>query len=178
MDMLRKWQILGYSIGQHGGPPCFANLPGKFAKKNLANKIQWAFSNLVSQTVTVELRFVCNNHVFQPNLLFHLTIFLSTGEFFSRLSSLCFLNLHLACVCVGVLHASALGGEGSSCRLRRWSKAGQPATVTAVTVPGLGTAETASLREESNISPECSVRSRTVTDGPFRVLLASSAYAQ
>ena len=45
---------------------------------------------------TVEIRFVCNNHIFQSSLLFHLTIFLSTGEILSlsRLSSLCFLHSH------------------------------------------------------------------------------------
>ena len=58
----------------------------------------WEFSNFVFKTV--EIRFVCNNHAFQSSLLFHLAMFLSTGELFLKSSSLCFLNsdLHLACV--------------------------------------------------------------------------------
>ena len=37
---------------------------------------------------TVELRFVWNNHAFQSSLLFHLTTFLSTGEFFFKIELL------------------------------------------------------------------------------------------
>ena len=41
---------------------------------------------------TVELRFVCNNHAIQPSILFHMAIFLPTGDLFSILSYFCFLN--------------------------------------------------------------------------------------
>ena len=37
---------------------------------------------------TFELRFVCNNHAIQSSLLFHLTIFLSTGDFFLKIELL------------------------------------------------------------------------------------------
>ena len=67
------------------------------------------------QSAAGALRFVCNNHAIQSSLLFHLTIFLSTGDcFFSRLSSFCFLtnDLHLAsrCVCVGIT-SNAVGNS-------------------------------------------------------------------
>ena len=40
-------------------------------------EVTWEFSIFV-----VEIRFVCNNHAFQWSLVFHLTIIISTGEFF------------------------------------------------------------------------------------------------
>ena len=48
---------------------------------------RWAFSNIVFRAV--ELRFVCNNHAIQYlSLPFHLTIFLSTGDFFLKIELL------------------------------------------------------------------------------------------
>ena len=73
------------------------------------NRRTWEFSNFVFKTV--EIRFACNNHTFQPTLLFHLLIFLFTGEIHSRLSSLHFLNrdFYLACVCVDTMLQSTTG---------------------------------------------------------------------
>ena len=49
-----------------------------FQTSSILRQKRWAFSNFVFKTV--ELRFVYNIDAFQSSILFHLTIFLSTGD--------------------------------------------------------------------------------------------------
>ena len=65
---------------------------------------RWAFSNFVFRTLrTVELSWSVT--IMQCNQVFcSIWQYFSQQEIiFSRLSSFCFLNLHLACVCVGIM---------------------------------------------------------------------------
>ena len=60
------------------------HLASKIHISSIFRQKTMGISNFAFRTVqvTVELRFVCNNSAFQSSLLFHLTIFLSTGDFF------------------------------------------------------------------------------------------------
>ena len=73
---------------------------------------RWAFSNIIFRTV--ELRFVCNNHAIQSSLLFHLTIFLSTGDFFLKIEFLLLPQRWVAsCLCLCWHNAAGNSQMGS-----------------------------------------------------------------
>ena len=67
----------------------FNNLASKIFLVQISSILRqkkMGISNLVFRTI--DFRFVCNNHAIQSSLLFHLTIFLWTGDFFLKIELL------------------------------------------------------------------------------------------